>query len=149
MPPSDTPDGDRDLGKWVGYGDLAFGMDEADARKAWGGELNSYEFEDKKSCFHLWPKGQKNSAQLAFMFVDGKFARYSSESPVLLAPGGGRIGMTGADIDKLYSGRIERQPLMIVRQRMIRADGGDQPPAPGRRCTDRARIGDSDAGSEG
>ena len=125
MPTSDTPDGDRDLGKWLGYGDLAFGMDEADARKAWGGELNSYEFEDKKSCFHLWPKGQKNSAQLAFMFVDGKFARYSSESPVLLAPGGGRIGMTGADIDKLYSGRIERQPHKYTDGEYLRIKNGE------------------------
>lgn len=110
-PPTDTaPDPTLGLSKWNGYGDTTFGMDETAFRNAWGGDLSNYEFEEKASCFHLWPKDQKTSAELAFMFGDTQFARYSTENPKMTAPGGGKIGMTRSEIDKLYSGRAEEQP---------------------------------------
>lgn len=102
------------LAKWNGYGDMTFGMDEAAFRKAWQGDLSDYAFEEKQYCFHLWPKGQKSSAELAFMFNETKFARYSTENPKLVAPGGGKIGMPRGEIEKLYAGRIEKQPHKYV-----------------------------------
>lgn len=102
------------LAKWNGYGDMTFGMNEAAFRQAWQGELSDYEFEEKQYCFHLWPKAHKTSAELAFMFNETKFTRYSTENPKLTAPGGGKIGMTRGEIEDLYAGRIERQPHTYV-----------------------------------
>lgn len=110
QPVSNEPDTAANLSKWGGYGDATFGMDEAAFKQAWGGDLNNYDFEDKKYCFHLWPKGQKTSSDLAFMFVDGKFARYSTEGGSMVAPGGGKIGMTTAEIQKLYAGQVKAEP---------------------------------------
>lgn len=124
-PPADTaPDPTLGLSKWNGYGDTTFGMDETAFRNAWGGDLSNYEFEEKNSCFHLWPKGQKTSAELAFMFGDTKFARYSTENPKMTAPGGGKIGMTRSEIDKLYSGRIEEQPHKYTDGKYLRITEG-------------------------
>ena len=124
-PPTDTaPDPTLGLSKWNGYGDTTFGMDETAFRNAWGGDLSSYEFEEKNSCFHLWPKGQKTSAELAFMFGDTKFARYSTENPTMTAPGGGKIGMMRSEIDKLYVGRIEEQPHKYTDGKYLRITEG-------------------------
>ncbi len=117
-------DSGDNLSKWNGYGDMVFGMDEAAFRNAWQGDLNDYEFEDKTSCFHLWPKGQKSSAALAFMFGDGKFTRYSTDNPKLTAPGGGKIGMTRSDIDKLYPGRVDAQPHKYTNGQYLRITQG-------------------------
>lgn len=62
------------------------------------------------TCFHLWPKGQAGSGELAFMFEGGRFVRYSTERPTVVAPGGGEIGMTTSRIDGLYAGKVEHQP---------------------------------------
>ena len=124
-PPADsTPDPTLGLSTWNGYGDTTFGMDEAAFRKAWGGDLSNYEGEEKASCFHLWPKGQKTSAELAFMFGDTKFARYSTENPKLTAPGGGKIGMSRSEIDKLYAGRIDEQPHKYTDGKYLRITEG-------------------------
>lgn len=109
-PDNSAADPTLGLSKWDGYGDMTFGMDEAAFRKAWGGDLSDFEGEDKASCFHLWPQGQQTPAQLAFMFGDGKFARYSTDNPKLTAPGGGKVGMTRSEIDLLYPGRVDEQP---------------------------------------
>jgi len=126
VPPTAAPGPAPDIGlvHWNGYGDTAFGMDETAFRKAWGGDLSSDEFEDKASCFHLWPKGQKTSAELAFMFGDARFARYSTEDPKLTAPGGGRIGMSRGEIGKLYPGHVEEEPHKYTDGKYLRiADG--------------------------
>lgn len=124
-PPAATDTPDTGLVQWQGYGDTRFGMDEAAFKKAWGGsEFNSYDFEEKQHCFHLWPKGQKESSDLAFMFVDGKFARYSIESPKQTAPGGGKVGMTTAEILKLYPGKVEHQPHKYTDGEYLRITNG-------------------------
>lgn len=124
-PPVDiAPDPTLGLSKWNGYGDTTFGMDETAFRNAWGGDLSNYEFEEKASCFHLWPKGQKTSAELAFMFGDTKFAPYSTENPKLTAPGGGKIGMTRSEIDALYPGRIKEEPHKYTDGNYLRINEG-------------------------
>ena len=42
------------------------------------------------------------------MFDEGKFVRYGVNAPTFIAPGGGEIGMTTAEIKKLYSGKVEQ-----------------------------------------
>lgn len=123
-PPTTGATDPDNLSKWNGYGDMTFGMDETAFRNAWQGELSNHEFEDKASCFHLWPKSQKTSAELAFMFGDTKFARYSTESPKLTAPGGGKIGMSRSEIDKLYPGRVEEQPHKYTDGKYLRISEG-------------------------
>ena len=108
--PDAAPDGDRDRARFDGYDALEFGMDEATFRKAWGGELEGGKPTDGGTCYHLHPAWVKVPADLAFMFEDGKFVRYSTERPLLVAPGGGKVGMTSAQIDALYPGKVERQP---------------------------------------
>ncbi len=125
QPVSHAPDTAVNLAKWGGYGDATFGMDEAAFEQSWGGELDQYDFEDKQSCFHLWPKGQKSASELAFMFVDGAFARYSTEGGSLVAPGGGRIGMTSAEIDTLYAGKVAHQPHKYTDGEYLRIQQGE------------------------
>ncbi len=124
VPSGGAADNGDNLSKWNGYGDMSFGMDETAFRKAWQGALSDYEFEDKASCYHLWPKGQKSSAQLAFMFGDGKFARYSTDNPKLTAPGGGKVGMTRSEIDLLYPDHIDAQPHKYTHGKYLRITEG-------------------------
>jgi hypothetical protein len=44
------------------------------------------------------------------MIGDGKFVRFGTESDKFAAPGGGKVGMTRAEIGRLYAGRVEEQP---------------------------------------
>lgn len=97
------------LARFDGYGDMRFGMTAAQTRQAWGGELKGIAAEGE-ACYHLSPKWVKVPAELAFMIEGDKFVRYSSEDAKLVAPGGGRIGMSQAQIETLYPGRIEVQP---------------------------------------
>ena len=108
-PPSPAPAPADDLARFDGYGDMRFGMTAAQARQAWGGELKGIAAEGE-ACYHLSPKWVKAPAELAFMIEGDKFVRYSSEDAKLVAPGGGRIGMTADEIKALYPGRVEEQP---------------------------------------
>lgn len=110
MPPSSAPDGDRDLARWDGYDALRFGMDDAAFGNAWSAELKKDAPMEGSTCFHAYPTWTTAPAELAFMFEDGRFVRYSVEGGTLLAPGGGKVGMSAADIERLYPGRIEHQP---------------------------------------
>ena len=124
QPVETGPAPDDGLSKWNGYGDTTFGMDETAFRNAWGGDLSNYEFEEKATCFHLWPKGQKTSAELAFMFGNTKFVSYSTESVKRTAPGGGKVGMSRSEIDKLYAGRIEETPHKYTDGKYLRITQG-------------------------
>ena len=116
-----------DLARFDGYGDMRFGMTAAQTRQAWGGELKGIAAEGG-ACYHLSPKWVKVPAELAFMIENDKFVRYSSEDPKLVAPGGGRIGMTVDEIKALYPGRVEEQPHKYSDGKYLRiknADGGN------------------------
>lgn len=97
------------LARFDGYGDMRFGMTAAQTRQAWGGELKGIAAEGE-ACYHLSPKWVKVPAELAFMIEGDKFVRYSSEDAKLVAPGGGKIGMSQAQIEALYPDRVEVQP---------------------------------------
>lgn len=115
-PPATTPDDPAQLARWDGYGDMKFGMDAAAMRTAWGGEFQGGPLpeEGPDSCYFFSPVGQATQADLAFMLEGGKFVRYGAESPRVVAPGGGKTGMTAAEIEALYPGRIETSPHKYV-----------------------------------
>lgn len=91
-----------------GYGSIDFGMTAEEARADWNG--NPLELAgdpgDGSACHHLVPAGQSTPAQLAFMFEDDLFVRYSAESAEITAPGGGRVGMDEATLQGLYGKRL-------------------------------------------
>lgn len=96
------PSGDS---RMDGYGTLEFGMTAEEARDAWNGnalEPGADAGGDDMACHHLSPAGQSTPAQLAFMFEDDLFVRYSVESAEITAPGGGRVGMDEGALQGLY-----------------------------------------------
>lgn len=98
------------LARMDGYGDLRFGMSVEEAKQAWGGELAGAEPDEAGGCYYLSPKWAKQQSDFAFMFEDGKFVRYDVGNRKESAPGGGKVGMTADEIEKLYPGRVEVQP---------------------------------------
>jgi len=125
MPRTSNPDGDDDQASFSGYGEVKFGIAAADMGKAWGGELKEMGKGENASCYFMTPAWVKNSAEFNFMIVDGKFVRFGTDSARFLAPGGGKVGMTKAEITALYAGRIEDQPHKYADGQYLRIrDGG-------------------------
>ncbi len=100
------------LARTDGYGGLRFGMDEAEARAAWKGDLKGDVIEPG-NCAYLRPKADAEF-RVGFMFERGVFVRYDVNIESEAAPGGGRVGQTRADIERLYAGRVEAQPHNYV-----------------------------------
>ena len=123
--PATTPSGSG-LARYDGYGDMRFGMTEDEARKAWGGKLNG---ESGGGCHYLNPVWEKAPSYFAFMFDEGKFVRYDVGNDKEIAPGGGRRGMSEAQIDAAYPGRVGKSPHKYVSGgkylRVQAGDGGD------------------------
>jgi hypothetical protein len=112
-PPADAANGGDELARFDGYGDMRFGIAETEMEKAWGGELKRLGTE-ADACYYMTPKWVKTPAEFAFMVDGGKFVRYSTESAKMVAPGGGKIGMSADEIAKLYGTRVESQPHKYV-----------------------------------
>ena len=115
-----------------GYGSIEFGMTAEEARADWNG--NPLELAgdpgDGSACHHLGPAGQATPAQLAFMFENDLFVRYSAESSEITAPGGGRVGMDEAALQGLYGDRLAVAPHKYVKggkMLMSAEDGGNLP----------------------
>ncbi len=111
VPPLPDPveTGGASAARYIGYGDMRFGMSAKDTRKAWGGELNGAPGAGD-TCYHLSPKWASTPAEFALMIEDDKFVRYSSESVKHIAPGDGKVGMSADEIKALYPGRVVEQP---------------------------------------
>ena len=103
------------LARYDGYGDMRFGMDEAAFGQAWGGELKGKP-EQGSTCFYKTPKWVKLPADFAFMFEGGRFVRYDvgTTKEVAPGPGGGKVGMSEAQIRSLYGDRVVEQPQKYV-----------------------------------
>jgi hypothetical protein len=122
--PAPAPAPGSGLAHYDGYGDMHFGMTEVEARKAWGGALNG---EPGDGCHYLNPAWEKAPSYFAFMFDGGKFVRYDVGNDKEIAPGGGRRGMTEAEIDAAYPGRVEKSPHKYVnggKYLRVKADDG-------------------------
>lgn len=123
------PSGDS---RMDGYGSLDFGLSAAEAREDWNGNPleSAGPVEDPLACHHLVPAGQERPADLAFMFEDDLFMRYSVESDAITAPGGGRVGMDLAALEGLYGKRLESMPHKYIEggtMLMSPEDGGGLP----------------------
>jgi hypothetical protein len=101
-------DGADAQARFDGYGDLRFGMPADAMAAAWGGELKVLGKDANPTCYFMVPTWSKVPADFNFMVGEGRFARVGTESPKFLAPGGGRVGMTKADIATRYAGIQER-----------------------------------------
>ena len=104
---------DLGLVRMDGYGDMRFGMSADEAKKAWGGELKGVPAEEG-ACYYLTPKWVTTPSDFAFMIENGKFVRYDVGNDQEVAPGGGRRGMTEAQIDAAYPGRVAKSPHKYV-----------------------------------
>lgn len=94
------------LARWDGFGDVQLGMDRDQVQLVWPGEL-AREGSDDSSCYYLIPVGETGIFAFAMMFEDGSLVRYDVDTPAIIAPGGGAVGMDIARIKALYPGRIE------------------------------------------
>lgn len=96
-----------------GYGDLVLGSSEAQARAAWGGELHGAPAVGS-NCHYLLPKWVGDRRELGFMIEDGRFVRYDVGSPKQVAPGGGKVGMSLAELTALYHGALHAAPHKYI-----------------------------------
>jgi hypothetical protein len=110
--PATPADGPAPLARFDGYGDLRFGMREAEAVGAWGGELKPLP-SASEPCHYLTPKWVKVPADFALMIEGGSLVRYDVGTAREIAPGGGRVGMTAAEIEQRYP-KVEHRPHKYV-----------------------------------
>lgn len=116
LPPVITPTAPAQAAvRYDGYKDLRFGMTAAEVKDAWDGSLKAAP-DDRQTCFHLHPTGNTRTADLAFMIENDKFVRYSvgRGNASQIAPGGGKIGMSVEQIEKLYPDRVRKNPHKYV-----------------------------------
>lgn len=100
----------------AGFGDMKLGSGLDEARAAWGGELKSLGSGaiEPGACHYLVPKWAKDANALAFMMEGGKFVRYDVGNDKETAPGGGKVGMTVDELQKLYHGGLQASPHKYV-----------------------------------
>ncbi|MFT3667220.1 MAG: lectin [Pseudoxanthomonas sp.] len=123
-----APAGPVSQASFLGYGDMKLGSTVDEARTAWGGELNGAPMEGT-SCHYLWPKWISRPADFAFMMEEGKFVRYDVGTDKETAPGGGKVGMTVEELQKLYGGALKATPHKYVQGgQYLSIDAGDVAP---------------------
>ena len=121
----ETPDDAADEGHaahWDGFGPATFGMTADEVRTAWDGDLGDIP-EEAPECFHLSPTAQPDYAYFAMMFGDSRFVRYSASNDAMVAPGGGRRGMSATEVDVLYPDAVVRQPHKYTDGEYLRIEG--------------------------
>lgn len=112
MPPEMAP-AELQLARADGYGDLRLGMSAAQARTAWGGELDGQPGE-AGGCYVLKPRWAKGGTDFGLMFEADKLVRYDVRTAKETAPGGGKVGMDLVQLRALYAGRVEEQPHKYI-----------------------------------
>jgi hypothetical protein len=94
---------------YSGYGDLHFGLSEADFRKNWG-DLKGGPAAAGSTCTVLYPIWIRQvPPDIGFMFEGDKFVRFDVRTAKEAAPGGGKVGMTVEQIAALYPA-AQKQP---------------------------------------
>src|SRR5688572_2066687 len=115
---------------FAGFGPAPFGASDEQVRMAWGADLGDARPEQPGGCYYLLPEARSaNGYRLGFMIEQDKFARMDVDAVDIEAPGGGKVGMSAQDIDRLYAGRINKQPHKYVDggQYLRIADAGGGP----------------------
>ncbi|MGH8075883.1 MAG: hypothetical protein ACREPE_00965 [Lysobacter sp.] len=110
VPPPAAPAAVSGTISYVGFGPASFGANVEAVRSAWGKELKADAPSEPGGCYYLFPQPRpQGSYGIGFMIEGDKFSRIDVDSADIVAPGGGRIGVTADVIRKLYAGRIEEQ----------------------------------------
>lgn len=123
-----APAGPVSQASFLGYGDMKLGSTVDEARAAWGGELNGAPMEGT-TCHYLWPKWISRPADFAFMMEDGRFVRYDVGTDKETAPGGGKVGMSVEELQKLYGGALKGAPHKYTQGgQYLSMDAGDVAP---------------------
>ena len=123
-----APAGPVSQASFLGYGDMKLGSSVEEARAAWGGELNGAPMEGT-TCHYLWPKWIMRPADFAFMMEDGRFVRYDVGTDKETAPGGGKVGMSVEELQKLYGGALKASPHKYTQGgQYLSMDAGDVAP---------------------
>lgn len=95
---------------YEGFGPARFGGTQEDVRIAWGGDLGDARPSEPGGCYYLIPQPLTEAGyRVAFMIEGDRFSRVDVRSDEVTAPGGGKVGMTAAEINALYGGRVEEQ----------------------------------------
>jgi len=95
---------------YAGFGPAPFGATEEDVRMAWGRDLTGPKPDTPEGCYYLMPQPRTQAGyRIGFMFEDARFVRIDVDTPDIEAPGGGRVGMTTQDIQRLYAGHVQMQ----------------------------------------
>lgn len=112
MPADAAGDGDptarTGVARTDGYAELRFGMTAAQAQAAWSDDLRGG-MPAADNCVYLMPAWAEGKGNFGFMFEGGRFVRYDVAMPQETAPGGGRVGMTRAQVEALYPARVKVQ----------------------------------------
>ncbi len=130
VPPATAPMPATGDARYDGYARLRFGMTAAEVAQAWEGTLDGMPdpgASDQAGCYYLNPLGDPSPAYFALMMEHDKFVRYDISNDKDVAPGGGKVGMSVADIDKLYPERVTSSPHKYVdgaKVLRIKADDG-------------------------
>ena len=123
-----APAGPVSQASFLGYGDMKLGSTVEEARAAWGGELNGAPMEGT-TCHYLWPKWISRPADFAFMMEEGRFVRYDVGTDKETAPGGGKVGMSVEELQKLYGGALKGAPHKYMQGgQYLSMDAGDVAP---------------------
>lgn len=102
---------------YFGFKTAPFGSDEKMLRAAWKGELTTQGPPQADGCYYLYPANSQSAtgrAPIGFMMDGSAFRRIDVDDPSLVAPGGGRIGMSTHEIATLYAQRLEVLPHKYV-----------------------------------
>lgn len=93
-----------------GFGPVRFGALEQRVRAAWGQPMTGRTGIDLQDCHYLVPESRGVAVpDIAFMIVDGQFARVDVRGKQYQAPGGLRVGMHADDVLAAHAGRVEVQ----------------------------------------
>ena len=110
--PADT--GKRLDARLDGFGSLTLGMPMTAAGQAWPGLFDSLPRMAEGVCFNADPGGVA-LPYFSVMFDDGKFVRYDTSNDTLVAPGGGKRGMSEVRLQMLYANALQAAPHRFVK----------------------------------
>jgi len=95
---------------FAGFGPAPFGATEEQVRMAWGKDLSGPKPDNAGGCYYLMPEPRTlHGYRIGFMFEGERFVRIDVDADDIEAPGGGRVGMTTQDIQRLYAGHVQVQ----------------------------------------
>lgn len=98
-----------------GFGPAAFGSDAEQVRMAWGNDLGDAKPSEPGGCYYLTPPPMGTARyDIGFMIEGDRFSRIDVGNDGYTAPGGGKVGMERAEIERLYAGRVEASPHKYV-----------------------------------